>query len=93
MGRTYKIDKKKKSFSESHSPRVGPTIKDDRFALGFNGRTAQLRTVADFFVKRELMGKCSRQPRTDLMHERMIRSLESRQGEHWLQQLCDTIPL
>ena len=40
--------------SVSHSPR-GQTTKNDSFALGFNGRTPQLRAVADFFVKRELM--------------------------------------
>ena len=48
-----------KVISESHSPRVGPTTKNNRFALGFNDRTPQLRAVSDFFVKREpMMGKC-----------------------------------
>jgi hypothetical protein len=41
--------------SVSHSPRVGQTTKNGSFALGFNDRTPQLRAVADFFVKRELM--------------------------------------
>jgi hypothetical protein len=31
--------KEEKSFSESHSPREGPTIKNGRFAHGFNDRT------------------------------------------------------
>ena len=51
----YEFVQEEGVISESHLPRVGPTTKNDSFALSFNGRTPQLRAVADFFVKRELM--------------------------------------